>query len=166
MSVSKGSVAIVPGSFDPITNGHVNIAKRAAELYDKVYLAVMINSEKSYMFTLEERKRIAEAALSDVNNVLVISSEGYLWRLAKELGAVAIVKGVRNETDREYELKMAEYNSARYPEAKTILLETEKRYENISSTLVRERLSRGEDVSELLPTASFEVIKEILSAKN
>ena len=90
-------VAIVPGSFDPITNGHIDIVKRAAELYEKVYLAVMINAEKSYMFSIDERKDIAKAALRGFEGVEVISSEGYLWKLAEELSAVAIVKGVRNE---------------------------------------------------------------------
>ena len=158
-------IAIVPGSFDPITRGHVSVARRAAELYDKVYLAVMINSEKSYTFTLDERRRIAEAATKDIENLEVISSEGYLWMLARDLGASAIVKGVRNETDREYEMKMAEYNSARYSEAKTILLESEEGLEGLSSTLVREKIKAGEDISSYIPSAAVEEIKRILKEK-
>ena len=159
------TIAIYPGSFDPITLGHVNIAKRAAALYDKVYLAVMINADKSYMFSLDERRHIAEAATRDIENLSVISYEGYLYMLAKELSAVALVKGVRNETDRAYELKMAEYNTSHYPEAETVLLECESGLEEISSTLVREKLERGEDLSEYLPDAAIEEIKKILSLR-
>ena len=165
MCEKKERVAIVPGSFDPITIGHVNIAKRAAELYDKVYLAVMINADKSYMFTLDERERIARAATRDIANLEVISSEGYLYKLAERLSAVALVKGVRNEADRAYELMMAEYNSAHYPAAKTVLLECEAGFSEISSTLVREKLQRGEDLSGYLPKAAIEEIKKITSEK-
>ncbi|MBQ8140863.1 MAG: pantetheine-phosphate adenylyltransferase [Clostridia bacterium] len=157
--------AIVPGSFDPITNGHINIVKRALESYDKVYLAVMINAEKRYTFSLEERRRIAEAALRGLEGVEVISSDGYLWKLAEELGVCAIVKGVRNETDREYEMKMARYNEERNPDAKTILLETEKGLEEVSSTLVREKLLAGEDISEYLPEAAIAEISAILAGR-
>ena len=166
MSEREKTVAIVPGSFDPITNGHVDIIRRASAMYGKVYVAVMINSEKSYTFTLEERRRIAEAALRGIDGVEVISSEGYLWRLAKSLGASAIVKGVRNELDREYELKMAEYNSAHYPEAKTILLDTAEGLEGVSSTLLRERLIRGESISDLIPEAALCELERILDTKN
>ena len=165
MSDVKNRVAIVPGSFDPITAGHLSIVRRAAREYDKVYLAVMINPDKKYMFTLSERVRIAEAATTEIDNVEVISSEGYLWELARDLGAVALVKGVRNETDREYELKMAEYNKAHYSEAETVMLPTEPEYADLSSTLIREKLASGEDISEYLPEEAIEVIKEINSSK-
>lgn len=156
-------IAIVPGSFDPITNGHIDIVRRAAQMYDRVYLAVMINSEKQYMFTLEQRRQIAAAAVADIAGVEVISSEGYLWKLAETLGACAIVKGVRNEVDREYELKMAEYNTAHNPTARTVLLDTAPELENISSTLVREKLSRSEDISELLPEEAIREIEKIIN---
>ncbi len=158
-------VAIVPGSFDPISNGHINIVKRAAQTYDKVYLAVMINDAKEYMFTMEQRVEIAKAALDGIERVEVISSSGYLWKLAKELDAVAIVKGVRNDTDREYELKMAEYNTARNPKARTILLDAEPEFAEVSSSLVRERLLRGEDISEYLPKKAAEKLKSFLQDK-
>ena len=165
MGSNKERVAIVPGSFDPITEGHLNIARRAAKLYDKVYLAVMINADKSYMFTLDERRRIAEAATRDIENLTVISYEGYLYELARELSAVALVKGVRNETDRAYELKMAEFNSAHYSEAETVLLETESGLEGLSSTFVREKIKNGEDISRYLPPAAVSEINRILSEK-
>ena len=166
MSDVKNRVAIVPGSFDPITAGHLSIVRRAAREYDKVYLAVMINPDKKYMFTLSERVRIAEAATTEIDNVEVISSEGYLWELARDLGAVALVKGVRNENDREYELKMAEYNRAHYSDAVTVMLPTEPEYVGLSSTLVREKLLSSEDISKYLPKEAIEVIKEINSSKD
>ena len=158
-------VAIVPGSFDPITNGHVDIVKRAAEIYEKVYLAVMINAEKSYMFSIDERRSIAEAALFGYEGVEVISSEGYLWKLAEELSAVAIVKGVRNEKDRAYEEMMAEYNARYNPKAKTILLECAPGLSDLSSTVVRERISRGEDLSEYLPKPAIDEVNKIISQR-
>ena len=158
-------IAIVPGSFDPITNGHIDIVRRAANDYDKVYLAVMINDTKNYMFTLSEREEIAKSAVNGIQNVEVISSDGYLWKLAKELEAIAIVKGIRNSTDEEYELKMAKYNAEHYPEAKTILLKTSEGLEHISSTLVRERLLNNESLNGLLPSEAIDKITQILSTR-
>ena len=161
MSEKNLRVAIVPGSFDPITLGHIDIVRRAAELYDKVYLAVMINADKEYMFTLEERRRIAEAASADIERVEVISSEGYLWKLAAELGACAIVKGVRNDVDREYELKMAEYNAERNPNAETVLLDSDSSLCHVSSTAAREILLAGGDLSGYLPESAIRMIDRL-----
>ena len=105
MSEKNTTIAIVPGSFDPITYGHLDLVERAAKQFDKVYVAVMINREKHYMFTLNQRQKIAEEAVRGIENVEVISSEGMLWKLAKDLGACAIVKGYRNEVDLAYEKK-------------------------------------------------------------
>ena len=164
MKEYKKDVAIVPGSFDPITNGHVNIVKRAADMYGKVYLAVMINPSKQYMFTIEERKSIAEAAVIDIPNVEVITSEGMLWELTRDLGANAIVKGYRNETDLEYEKKMAEFNSAHYPDAPTVLLKADAELIDLSSTAVRELINRGDALNHFLPDKAIEEINKI-SAK-
>ena len=158
--IKKEGIAIVPGSFDPITLGHVDIARRAAERFETVYFAVMINPDKRYMFTIDERVEIAKAALSGIDGVKVISSEGMLWKLALDLGACAIVKGVRNEVDREYELKMAEFNSAHNPAAKTILLETAPALKEISSTLVREAIENGYPLAQYLPPKAIEAIRE------
>ena len=165
MNTKRMRIAIVPGSFDPITNGHIDILRRAAEAYDKVYLAVMINDAKEYMFTRQEREEIAVAAVNGIENVEVISSDGYLWQLAKSLGAVAIVKGVRNARDEEYELNMAKYNSEHYPEAETILLPTRAELKEISSTLVREKIKNSESLEGLLPHSAIKKINDILSAR-
>lgn len=158
----KERIAIVPGSFDPITNGHLEIIKKAAELYDKVYVAVMINDKKQYMFTLSQREEIAITAVDGIYGVSVISSSGWLWELAKELKASAIVKGYRNETDLAYEKEMAEFNESRYPEAKTVLIKAERGLEGLSSTLVRQKITANDNLEEYLPRAVIEKIKEIM----
>ena len=154
-------IAIVPGSFDPITAGHIDIVSRAAELYDKVYLAVMINDQKNYMFTMEQRTEIAKAAVSVIDNVEVISSDGMLWELAKRLGAVAIVKGYRNDTDLEYEKRMAEFNSEKNPDAMTVLLKSKVELASLSSTYVREKIKNKERIDGLLPQEAVDIIKKL-----
>ena len=154
-------IAVVPGSFDPITNGHIDVIRRATELYDKVFVAVMINDQKKYKFTLEEREAIARAALEGLERVEVISSRGWLWELAKDIGACAIVKGYRNESDLEYEQKMAEFNKEHNPDAETVLLKASDGLETLSSTVVRERMLNDEQIDGLLPEKAIEFIKKL-----
>lgn len=165
MIMKEKTIAIVPGSFDPITNGHINIVKRAINDYDKVYLAVMINPDKEYMFTISQRERIAKAAVSDIKNVEVISSEGLLWELAKSLGACAIVKGYRNSTDLVYEKKMAEFNRAHYPQAETVLLMADDELSDISSTLVRKMIEDNTSLEGVLPSGAIAEINKIINEK-
>ena len=159
--MAKQRIAVVPGSFDPITNGLIDVIRRATELYDKVFVAVMINDQKNYRFTLEEREAIARAALEGLERVEVISSRGWLWELAKNLGACAIVKGYRNETDLEYEQKMAEFNKEHNPDAETVLLKASDGLETLSSTVVRERMLNDEQIDGLLPEKAIELIKKL-----
>ena len=163
MTVSKKryGVGIVPGSFDPITFGHLDIIKRASELCDVVFVAVMINDQKQYMFDLDTRLSIAKAACEGIDNVSVISSEGMLFELARELSAEVIVKGVRNDVDREYEEKMAEYNSAMYPRAETLLLEADATLTEVSSTAVRELINSNGELEGYLPDAVITKINEM-----
>ena len=163
--MNKQTVAIVPGSFDPITNGHIFVIKEAAKQYDKVYVAVMINAEKTYTFTLEERKKIALAALKTISNVEVISSDGWLYELANTLNADAIVKGYRNETDLEYENKMSEFNSLYAPNTTTVLIKSPSELSSVSSTLVRDKLKRKSDIEDLLPKEAIILINEILNER-
>ncbi len=158
----KYSVGIVPGSFDPITMGHVDIIRRAAELCEIIYVAVMINAKKKYMFSLEERREIAEAACEDFENVKVISSDGMLYALAESLSAEVIIKGVRNDTDREYELSMARFNEEKYPAAKTLLLDADDSLSSVSSTLVREKIAQKGSLDGYLPPRAIEKINKII----
>ena len=162
---NKKTVAIVPGSFDPITNGHMFVINEALKRYDKVYVAVMINSAKEYTFTLEERKSIVGAALEGFDDVEVISSDGWLYDLANELSVDAIVKGYRNAIDLEYEQKMAEFNQRYAPNAETVLIKSDGEISSISSTLVREMLKNEESINKLLPPGAIDKINEILVNK-
>ena len=162
---NKKTVAIVPGSFDPITNGHIFVINEALKRYDRVFVAVMINSSKEYTFTLEERKSIANAALDGVERVEVVSSDGWLYDLANELSADAIVKGYRNDIDLEYEQKMAEFNQRYAPNTETVLIKSDDEISSISSTLVREMLKNKESINKLLPPGAIDKINEILVNK-
>ena len=163
---NRERIAIVPGSFDPITYGHIAIIKKAAQFYDKVYVAVMINDQKKYMFSLDERKTIAEKSLVDIENVFVISSDGWLWELAKKLGACAIVKGYRNQKDLEYEQEMALFNKERYPEAETVLIKSDPNMGSISSTVVRERIMKGASLENFIPQEAIIVINTLKTKKD
>lgn len=152
--------AIVPGSFDPITLGHIDIVRRAAALYDKVYLALLINPDKSYLFDLDTRVRMAEASCAGIPSVSVISDSGLLVDLAKKLGCEAIIKGVRDENDFKYEMSMALCNRDLAPDIETLLLPSDKGLWGISSTRVRELIEAGdrEGASKLLHPSVTEII--------
>ena len=146
-------IALIPGSFDPITLGHVNIIERAAKMFDKVYVAVMINdsakydkslSSKQYMFAMEERLEIARLSVSHIENVCVIARTGMLIDLFDELSATAIVKGIRNAADLEYEMIHAKWNKAHNDRAETLFLPADENLTAVSSTEVRKCLESGE----------------------
>ena len=158
----KKDIAIVPGSFDPITNGHLFIINKAAKKYKTVYVAVMINAEKKYMFDIQARKAIAEAATKNLTNVKVIMSEDWLWKLAAELKADAIVKGYRNDKDFEYEQNMKKFNEEHAPNTKTVLIKTDPKLTDLSSTLIREKISKGESLEGFLPEDAIKTIQKIL----
>jgi pantetheine-phosphate adenylyltransferase len=131
--------------------------ERALKAYDKVYLAVMINPVKRYLFTMEQRTAIAIEALRPYDRVEVISSEGMLWQLAKELGACAIVKGYRNQTDYDYEMVQAKWN-LEHGGYETELLVADPKLGYVSSTIAREKIKKGEDLSKILPQKVIEFI--------
>lgn len=160
------TIAVVPGSFDPITYGHIELVKQALQKYDHVYLAVMMNSAKEYLFSIEERTAIAKVALAAFDRVTVISSEGMLWKLAEELHATGIVKGYRNACDLAYEQEMAAFNLAHNPHAPTELLLSPDALSNISSTAVRERIHRGDSLEGYLPTEVETLIRKIISERS
>ena len=163
------STALIPGSFDPITLGHLDIITRAAARFDKVIVAVMNNdmqkyvqsaSAKAYMFVLSERREMVEAACAHLPNVEVVAAGGMLIRLFDSVNADWIIKGVRSSADFEYEQKHALYNRAHNPRAETLYLPADPAFDGLSSTLVRERIARGEDLTGLLPEAVIRRIAE------
>ena len=126
------SLALIPGSFDPMTLGHLSLVKEALKRYDKAVVAVMNNDKKTYLFDLPTRRRLAELTVAGLPRVRVVASEGLLVDLFDELHADIIVKGVRNETDRRYEEEMAAYNLSCNPRAKTLLLPAAKDVEKLA----------------------------------
>lgn len=153
--------AIVPGSFDPMTLGHLDLVKRALKLFDNVIVAIMINPDKQGCFTFAERKKIAELTVSDIRNVSVITAGGYLADLASAFSAAAIVKGVRNGEDFSYEQNMAVFNHDRNPNTETIYLPAYGDNAAISSTEARRLIESGADLSGVLSDAAAEYIKTL-----
>lgn len=141
--------AIIPGSFDPITLGHYDLIERASKIFEKVIVAVMINGEKKFAFTPDERFTFAKEAIKDLKNVEVIYSEGMLCELCNEYDAV-IVKGVRNTTDFDYEYNLSLINRSA-GDVETLLLPASPETSFVSSTMVREFLRLGKDVSKYIP---------------
>ncbi len=153
------SIALLPGSYDPITVGHLDIIARAVSRFDEVVVAVMNNAAKTYHFTMAERAELVRAATQAMPTVRVVADEGLLVELFDRLGADVIVKGVRNEQDRAYENEMAAYNLARNPRARTELWQAADDFEDISSTRVRAAIQAGDALDGLLPVAVLELLR-------
>ena len=142
--------AIFPGSFDPITNGHYDIIKRGVSLFDEVIVAIGVNAEKKYMFSLEERKRFIEEAFKDEPKVRVITYSGLTIDLCKKENAEFILRGLRNPADFEFEKAIAHTNRM-MSKIETVFLLTAARTSFISSSIVRDVLRNGGDISKLVP---------------
>lgn len=148
-------IAVCPGSFDPVTKGHVDVARRAAKLFGACRVVVMNNREKSYLFSLEERFELCKAAFAGEENITVDVYEGMLYDYLATLEEPVLVKGVRNETDFLYERNMARFNFE-HSGVETLYLDASEDLATLSSTLVREKIVQKEDLSEDLP---LDVIK-------
>ena len=142
--------AIFPGSFDPITNGHYDIIKRGVSLFDEVIVAIGVNAEKKYMFSLDERKRFIEEAFKDEPKVRVITYSGLTIDLCKKEKADFILRGLRNPADFEFEKAIAHTNRV-MSKIETVFLLTAARTSFISSSIVRDVLRNGGDISQLVP---------------
>ena len=143
-------IAVMPGSYDPVTLGHVDIIRRASVLFDHIIVAAMINAEKQYCFTAEERISFLKDAVKDLKNVTVEYSEEMLYEYVTRKGACAIVKGIRNGKDTDYELWMAEYNRKHAPQCDTLLLPSDKELTAVSSTEVKRLAEEGQDITSLV----------------
>ena len=151
---------IVPGSYDPVTVGHLDIIKRAAEENDEVYAVIFVNPEKEYLFSLDDRVRMLILATDGIPNVLVSYSNGLVIDYMREHGIDKIVKGYRNDTDLEYERVQAEYN-LRMGGYQTELKKCSEELQTVSSSEVRKRLLSGESVDTLLPKEVAEYIERM-----
>ena len=153
------SSAIYPGSFDPVTLGHVDIIRRAAAMFDTLYVCVMVNCEKKPLFTMDERVALLRASVAELDNVAVESCHGLLAGYAKEKGVPVLIKGVRNATDFDSESRMAAINRGIWPELETVLLPASAAYQHFSSTMVREMIRYGQPMEQYVPSPVAEEIK-------
>lgn len=153
------STAIYPGSFDPITLGHLNIIRRASKIFDKVVVCVMVNSNKSPMFTRDERLELIERVVRRFPNVVVDTSSILLAEYVKRYEGAVLVKGLRAVSDFESEFQMAIINKKLNPELETVFLTSSEKYTYISSSVVKEMAKYGADLRELVPA---EILQDVI----
>lgn len=151
-------IAVYPGSFDPITNGHLDIIKRASRLYDKVIVGVLNNASKSPVFTAEERKQMIDEATEGIDNVSCDIFSGLLVDFAKQNHATVIIKGLRTVADFEYEFQMALLNKALNPEYETVFMMTDSKFSYISSSMVKEVAKYHGQLEGLVPEGTADKI--------
>ena len=154
-------IAVYPGSFDPITNGHIDIIERAAKIFDLVYVSIIVNPEKSPYFEIDEREQMLKAAIRGIKKARVDSFNGLLVDYAASKNACAIVRGLRAVSDFDYEFQMALTNLRMCPEIETVFIMTDYKYSYLSSSLVKQIASLGGNVSGLVPKVVLNKLKKI-----
>ena len=157
--------AIYPGSFDPVTNGHIDIIKRAAGIVDELIVGVLQNNAKTPLFSVEERVIILREVTKNLKNVKIIPFEGLLIDFATQVDAKVIVRGLRAITDFEYELQMSQTNRKLNADIETLFLTTSLEYSYLSSTTVKEVASFGGDISQFVPEFVAEKVAEKIKEK-
>ncbi|RLQ95852.1 pantetheine-phosphate adenylyltransferase [Falsibacillus albus] len=145
------SIAVCPGSFDPITFGHLDIIRRGAKVFDQVYVTVLNNSSKTALFTPEERIQLIHEVTKDIPNVKVDSFQGLLIEYAKKVGASAIIRGLRAVSDFEYEMQITSMNRVLNEDIETFFIMTNNQYSFLSSSIVKEVAKYDGNISELVP---------------
>ena len=158
-------IAVCPGSFDPITVGHLDLVERAAAIFDRVILCVMVNGEKRPMFTPEERLGIARGAVAHLPNVEAAACGGLLAEFARQQGACALVKGVRGAADLDWEYQMAQINRELCPGLDTVLLPARPEHIHISSTMVREMIRYHQPLDRCVPAGGLSILQRIGEGK-
>ena len=159
-------IAIYPGSFDPITNGHLNIIRRAANIFDKLIVCVMVNAGKHPMFTREERVDMISRVVKDLSNVVVDSSEELLAEYARRQGKCVILKGLRASSDFENEFQLALINHKINPDLDTMFLTAEHQYTYLSSSTVKELASYEVELTDFLPEEIIPDFKKRIASAN
>ena len=157
--------AIYPGSFDPLTFGHMDIINRASRIVDELVVGVLNNSAKNSLFSLEERVSMIKEQTSHLSNVVISSFEGLLADYARQIQATIVVRGLRAVTDFEYELQMAQTNHKLEPSVETVFLTTSLEYSYLSSTIVKEVAFYHGDISKFVPDVVRERIREKMNQK-
>lgn len=157
---------ICPGSFDPVTLGHVEVITRASNMFDHVIVAVLVNLDKTHSFSKEERMSLLERATTHIKNIEITSFSGLLAEFAKERGATAVVKGLRAVSDFEYEFQMSLTNKKLNPELETVFLTSSAENMYLSSSIVRQVASLGGDITNFVPPCIHDEIKERLWQNN
>jgi pantetheine-phosphate adenylyltransferase len=160
-AMRRDQVAIYPGSFDPLTNGHVDIITRGARLFERIVVAILVNIEKSPLFTVPERIELAREVFADLTNVEVDSFGGLLVDYARVKGASVVVRGLRAVSDFEYEMQMALMNRRLNPDLETVFMMPAEEYSYVSSRLVKEVFALGGNIGGLVPA----VIEARLAAR-
>ena len=145
------NTAIYPGSFDPVTNGHLDIIERSAKIFDKVIVAILVNSNKVPTFSIDEKVDMLKKATKHIPNVEIEFFDGLLVNYVKKKGAHIVIKGLRAITDFEYEFQMALLNKNIEPEIETLFMMTNNKYSYLSSSMVKELGSLGADLADLVP---------------
>lgn len=162
----KGSIAVCPGSFDPITLGHLDIIRRAAGMFSELIVVVMVNHKKKYSFTPDERVALIKAVTGDLPNVKVEYYDGLLADFARQKGAGVIIKGLRAMSDFEYEFQMALANKKLNPDVETVFLTTAAENMYLSSSMVKQIASMGGDIKDFVPEQIKKDITERLYGKD
>lgn len=157
--------AVFPGSFDPVTTGHLDLTERAAALFDRVVVCVMVNAEKHPMFTLEERLELVRAAIAHLPNAGAAACTGLLADFAREVGACALVRGVRGCGDFDTEYQLAQINRSLLPGLDTVFLPSRPEHLHISSTMAREMVRYGQSLDGCVPPAAADVLMRIREGK-
>ncbi len=155
-------IAIYPGTFDPITNGHIDVLKKAIKIFDEVILAVSHDNAKNTIFNLDERVELCKKSTRNLSNVKVEKFEGLIVNFAKKLNASAMIRGLRAVSDFEYELSLALMNKELYSDVDTVFFVPDNKYLYLSSTMIRQVVRLGGDVKDLIP----ECVEQALLTKN
>lgn len=157
--------AIYPGTFDPVTNGHIDIIKRAREIFDSIVVTVAINTGKSPLFTTEERVKMLKECLKDFKNVSVDSFDGLVVEHATNVGAVSIIRGLRAVSDFEYEFQMALMNRKLAGDISTVFLMPHEKYTYLNSSIIRNLANFHSDVNDFVPPNVSKALKEKFNNK-